>query len=197
MIERDEQAELTSEGERNEPLAGEKPGWWRKERAVSFLEITARSLQRYVKEGSIRSETKVIKGVTVALYNEEDIRNFKHQRDNHPPSPRSPTVMPSQKPAETALTRTSSEQAIMPLDQTVAINERMIAVLERMGSPTPSSSVPVENKLVLTLDEASALTSLSTSYLRQDIKNGKLKAKIMGRGYRIKRADLDAYVKKL
>jgi excisionase family DNA binding protein len=57
--------------------------------------------------------------------------------------------------------------------------------------------VPVADKLLLKLDEASALTGLSRGILRQAIKDRKLKARIIGRGWRVKRDDLDVYVKKL
>jgi excisionase family DNA binding protein len=45
--------------------------------------------------------------------------------------------------------------------------------------------------------EASQLSGLSRRILRQAIEEKKLKARIIGRGWRVKRADLDAYVMKL
>ena len=55
----------------------------------------------------------------------------------------------------------------------------------------------VAHKIMLTLPEAAVLTSLSRNHLREAISKGKLKARIIGRGWRVKRSDLDAYVKKL
>ncbi len=55
----------------------------------------------------------------------------------------------------------------------------------------------IGEKIILTLADAAALSSLSTNHLREAIKAGKLKARIIGRGWKIKRADLDAYVRKL
>jgi excisionase family DNA binding protein len=57
--------------------------------------------------------------------------------------------------------------------------------------------VPVEAKLLLTLQEAQALTGLSRDTLRHAIDDGTLKAQVIGRGFKIKRADLDEYVAKL
>jgi excisionase family DNA binding protein len=57
--------------------------------------------------------------------------------------------------------------------------------------------VPVADKIMLTLAEAAALTNLSRNHLRAAIGEKKLKARIIGRGFRVKRSDLDAYVKKL
>jgi excisionase family DNA binding protein len=45
--------------------------------------------------------------------------------------------------------------------------------------------------------EAAQLSGLSRGHLREAIDAGKLKARIIGRGWRVKRDDLDAYVKKL
>jgi len=55
----------------------------------------------------------------------------------------------------------------------------------------------IAQKIMLTLPEAALLTSLSRNHLRQAIEEKKLRARIIGRGWRVKRDDLDAYVKKL
>ncbi len=69
---------------------------------------------------------------------------------------------------------------------------RMLAAFEAMASPARLSE-----KLTLTLTEAALLSGLSRGHLRQAIEEKKLKARIIGRGWRVKRADLDAYVTKL
>jgi excisionase family DNA binding protein len=57
--------------------------------------------------------------------------------------------------------------------------------------------IAVADKLLFTLSEAQGMTGLSRETLRDAIDNKKLKAKIIGRGWRVKRADLEAYVKRL
>jgi excisionase family DNA binding protein len=65
-------------------------------------------------------------------------------------------------------------------------------------APAPAAAVvPVADKVMLTLADAAALTSLSKDHLSGAIHTGKLKAKKIGRGWKIKRDDLDLYVKKL
>jgi excisionase family DNA binding protein len=74
----------------------------------------------------------------------------------------------------------------------------LILALEGLQTPTAvNSPVPVADKLTLSLIEASQLSGLSRNHLRQAIEEKKLKARIIGRGWRVKRDDLDAYVKKL
>ncbi|MDF5718102.1 MAG: helix-turn-helix domain-containing protein [Rhizonema sp. NSF051] len=57
-----------------------------------------------------------------------------------------------------------------------------------------SQTVPIADKLLLTLPEAQALTGLSREFLREAISNGTLKAAVIGRSWRIKRSDLEEYV---
>jgi len=58
-------------------------------------------------------------------------------------------------------------------------------------------TVPIHHKLTLSLAEASALSGISRSRLRAAILDGTLTAQIIGRGYRVKRTDLEDYVDSL
>jgi excisionase family DNA binding protein len=60
-----------------------------------------------------------------------------------------------------------------------------------------SVSVRASEKVLLNLTDCRLLTGLSDYYLRDSIKTGTLKAKIIGRGYKIKKQDLDEFVKNL
>ena len=79
----------------------------------------------------------------------------------------------------------------------------LVAVLERLKI-APSEDlvpprVPLPDKLTLSVAEAARLTGLSPDSLRDAIKAGRLKAKIVKgrRGWTIKREDLEAWVRKL
>jgi excisionase family DNA binding protein len=60
-----------------------------------------------------------------------------------------------------------------------------------------SASVRVSEKLLLAVSDCRLLTGLSEQSLREAIHAGRLKAKIIGRGYKIKRQDLDEFVEQL
>ncbi|MCA1594095.1 MAG: ankyrin repeat domain-containing protein [Acidobacteria bacterium] len=79
--------------------------------------------------------------------------------------------------------------------------ERLIAALEALRHGEPASRAPsaaeVAHKILLTLPEAAVLTGLSRDRLRQAAREGTLKAQMIGRRWRIKRADLDEYVRNL
>lgn len=57
--------------------------------------------------------------------------------------------------------------------------------------------MPIADKLLLTIAEAQALTGLSREFLRDAITQGELKAKVIGKGWRVKRSDLETYIDKL
>jgi excisionase family DNA binding protein len=61
----------------------------------------------------------------------------------------------------------------------------------------PHASVRTSEKLLLNLNDCRQLTGLSDANLRAAIKAGTLKAKIIGRSYKVKREDLDDFIKNL
>ena len=57
--------------------------------------------------------------------------------------------------------------------------------------------MPIADKLLLTIAEAQALTGLSREVLKNAIAAGELKAKQIGKSWRVKRSDLKEYIDKL
>jgi hypothetical protein len=79
---------------------------------------------------------------------------------------------------------------------TVALSQ-LLAQLAAAAQPQ-RATVPVESKLTLTLREAAALSGYSEDFLVAALRADKLKGKKgRTRGWNIKRADLDAFVKEL
>jgi excisionase family DNA binding protein len=74
------------------------------------------------------------------------------------------------------------------------VRETLNQAEERKAAPDASH---VAAKLLLTLSECQTLTGLSRAVLREAIETKKLKAKLIGRSFRIKRPDLEAFVKAL
>jgi excisionase family DNA binding protein len=93
------------------------------------------------------------------------------------------------------------EQLTSGLDRQHADAERIIAALESLkATAAPNGNEPhisLTDKLTLSLTEAALLAGLSRHHLRAAIEAKKLKARILGRGWRVKRSDLDSYVSKL
>ncbi|HKS26489.1 MAG TPA: ankyrin repeat domain-containing protein [Pyrinomonadaceae bacterium] len=132
------------------------------------------------------------------FFNEGELDRLKKELDGLLPEqwPETKSLVP-QEPED--LLSIESE-ALVPA-QLPEIGERLIAALQSLlqsRQPAEEAQLPaIAQKLMLTLHEASLLSNLSRGHLRNAIRGGKLKAKIIGRGWRIKRADLDLYIRAL
>jgi hypothetical protein len=73
------------------------------------------------------------------------------------------------------------------------------SLIEAMTSreESRSASVRVSEKLLLNLNDCKLLTGLSEQNLKEAIKSDRLKAKIIGRGWKVKKQDLDDFVNNL
>lgn len=138
--------------------------------------VSERAIQRYAAKGDIKVDhRRRAGGGSEAYYSKLDILALKHRLEQ----PRSDA-------ATAALVRASG-RAMVPIK----------AEIPEKKSQTRKPDVRVAEKLILTPAEASALTHLSIDDLRDDLRAGKLKGFIRGRGWKIKRTDLDDYVRGL
>jgi excisionase family DNA binding protein len=171
-----------------------------KDDAATFLGISVRTLQRLTSEGVFQTTTQGKKGV--ATYDEDDLRAWREMSEEDRRKAReeaaerrsstslSPmTVTPGDSVTSTSLVATDTH------DTTDTRREfaRMIGEAVASGSAVAN----ISHKLVLTLKEASQLAGLSRDHLRGAIESKKLKGRIIGRGFKVKREDLEQYVRKL
>jgi excisionase family DNA binding protein len=150
-----------------------------KEDAAKQLEISVRSLQRIVQSGKIsvtykRGES----GKQEAIFNSEEIEKYKQQRDIETVKQADATTN------DTALARNDTHQFLEILRNAITPEQKAV-------------SVAIADKPLLKLDEAAALTGLSRDILRKAIQDKTLNGKMIGKAYRIKRDDLDEYIKNL
>ncbi len=150
-----------------------------KETAAEALGISIRSLQRLVQAEKIsvtykRGES----GKQEAIFNANEIENFKQQRDVESVKPAAATT------GDAALARNDANQFLQILRQAIT-------------PETKAASVSIADKPLLKLAEAATLTGLSRNTLRTAIDTNELKAKLIGQAFRIKRTDLNEYIKKL
>jgi excisionase family DNA binding protein len=169
-----------------------------KERAAELLGKSLRAVERYSKSSEGRPALLSVtyeKGTTrdVPVYDEWEVAQLAERLK----LPSVPARGVLEVPQTAIATRNDTS------DNLVAILERMASAMEATrraippGEPSAPPSVPIADKPLLKLAEAAALTGLSRGILREAIDAGKLKARIIGRGWRVKRDELDAYVKKL
>jgi excisionase family DNA binding protein len=150
-----------------------------KEAAAEELGISVRSLQRLVQSEKISvTYRRGSSGKQEAIFDSDEIEKYKQQRDVE-----------------------SVKLATVPTDdKNLARNDanKFLDIIRDAITPKQKGlTVEIADKPLLKLDEAAALTGLSRDILRTAIENKKLKGQIIGKAYRIKRDDLDKYIKKL
>jgi excisionase family DNA binding protein len=176
-----------------------------KKDAANYLGISPRTLEWHTKQGNVG--VRYVKGKTgdVADYDDGELRALKAKLDGHR-APRAAVVREGHESSETE-PRSLARLADLQPDQFAEMLARAYSagvgeVMQRLPALLPPAdgnapAVPLADKLTLNLTEAAQLSGLSRAHLRQAIGERKLKARIIGRGWRVKRSDLEAYVTKL
>ncbi len=160
-----------------------------KEEAARILDATPRTVERLAK--SNRLSVTYEKGATrdVPVYDEDEVKALAKQ----PRTAAQPAIAPpAPEPSQAIATR--NDNGDNRLSQAVAF--LIQREHQRMTEPVATIS-DLAHKLTLSLVEAALVSGLSRGHLREAIEAKKLKARIIGRGWKVKRDDLDLYVKKL
>jgi excisionase family DNA binding protein len=174
-----------------------------KEAAAKYLGLSVRSLERYMSQGRVEVRyERSDKTRPKATFLEEELDRFKGELET--PSIRPAVEADTYRHVETESRggKGDSERGGLrqiPTDlpgtlernESAALVEAIELIMERQGS---AIALPPDRKILLSLREAQALTGLSRAKLRQAIAQKKLKAQIVGRGWKVKRSELDRYV---
>jgi hypothetical protein len=138
-----------------------------------FLGRSTRLVEKYASEGRL-GEVTYVRGKTgdQAEYNQDAVVRLKAKLE-------SPDSSPS---------TTSPEQFYL---------EDLRGLLSMINVEPRSASVPISEKLLLNITECRLLTGLSNSLLRKAVDAGTLKAKIIGRNYKVKKQDLVEFINNL
>jgi excisionase family DNA binding protein len=170
-----------------------------KQQAAEFLGVSVRAVERYTQQGKLSVHYEPGKTRPVAAYRKDELEplrkeiaaNLYHQR----PAVEKGNVANPEQAGDigevTALARAGGNT------DALALIVREVATLTIGALRADAAAVPLADKLTLSLVEAAQLSGLSRNHLRAAIEEKKLKARIIGRGWRVKRADLESYVSKL
>ncbi len=144
-----------------------------KKEVSEFLAVSTRLVEKYASEGRL-GEVTYVRGKTgkQAEYDREAVEKLKAMLES----------------PDTALTVKSPDARLFVAQLFDVMSNR---------EEVRSASVRVSEKLLLTVKDCRLLTGLSEQSLRNAIKAEKLNAKIIGRGYKIKRQDLDEFINNL
>jgi len=168
-----------------------------KKQSADYLGVSLRAIERYTAKGKLSVRYQRGAKGDEAVYDEKELKRLRAEieRKRNVLRPAVSVDMPDTSDTESLALSDVSGHALAPFD---ALRQVIAAAIqETIKANHKGAPVSVADKLLLTLPDAAGLTGLSRSHLLASIHAGKLKAKIVGRAWRIKRPDLDAYIKKL
>ncbi len=167
--------------------------------AAEFLNVSEKTVSRYVANGKLPA-SRIGQSLVIDV---GDLERLKTELATPVPAtatetPRDTKERDKARQASTFLavpTPSQTNTALALLEET----RRDIADLKagQDSARQGTASVPIADKPLLTLPEAQALTGLSRGILKAAIEGGELKAKQIGRAWRVKRADLEKWVEVL
>ena len=157
-----------------------------KKEAAEYLSVSTRAIERYTQQGKISVKYEKGKTRPVAVYEQQELDKLKEELNAtvHKPAVELSTNTDNIELAGVGISGLV-EKLVIPLSQQLKQLTEAVQNLERRRTPI----VPVEEKLLLSLKEVQAQTGLSREILREAITNNQLKAKIVGKAWRIKRGD--------
>jgi excisionase family DNA binding protein len=159
-----------------------------KEQAAKFLGVSVRTLQRHTAAGRISAKYSQGERGPQAEYSRAELEKFKAELA-HTGGYVRPAVMGD--------APESGAAALAPIRPNYA--EHLAQALDALKEALrpAAAPVPLSDKLMLTLAEAAQLSGLSRRYLRGAIAKQRLKARIIGKGFKVKRADLEGFIRNL
>jgi excisionase family DNA binding protein len=187
-----------------------------KKQAAEYLGVTTRTLERHAKEGKLSVRYETSQFGEVAMFDPEELEAFKEgkQTSRIKPTiaegrlrvnePNQPEQIDRPVNPQSQIARSPQAELFNPQQPETTFGiAALMAPLGALFGNLPRaidnhgsrvSTTELRSKLLLTLDEAQAITGLSRDLLIDAMKNGELPSKIMGKAYRIKTQDLERYI---
>lgn len=171
------------------------------QQACRLLQVTPITLNMYVATRRLSvTRKRTIRGLVVS-YDETEVKALKKELQDDEEFVRRQYVhgYSSSKTAEAEFVDVETDPPFgngtnSSVSASAPLIERLLLLLEGL-TPSDHPKVAIEKKLMLTLAEAAAYSGLSEARLGEAIRAEKLKArKDLGKGYRIKRADIEAFI---
>jgi excisionase family DNA binding protein len=171
-----------------------------KEAAAKFLGMSVRSLQRLTSEGLFKPTFNGAKGA--AVYDRAELEQWRDMTEAERTQARTEAREQAKPQALSPMTDVTggagvTGNGVMTVTHDTKRAQREFAAMIAAAINSAPSVSDLAHKLTLSLVEAAQLSGLSRGHLRAAITGKKLKARIIGRGWKVKRSDLESYVGKL
>jgi excisionase family DNA binding protein len=155
-----------------------------KKEAADFLGVTIRSIEGYAAKGKLHPAKAKGERGDISVYDDDELKRLKAEREQ---------VVYVERPDAAQQT-----EALTTIARTAVTRRTELADLLRLFENARQPTIAdLAAKPLLKIEEAQKLTGLSRQTLREAIDKGRLKAKLIGRAYRVKQTDLAEYIKKL
>ncbi len=192
-----------------------------KKEAAKFLGLSEKTIERYKASGKLPARLRRIVGNDgktrkVLDFEQSDVERLKRELSGEVVYPDLTGGQPQTKTRTDIDTRTSTDTknsentGLLTLGQPQTKTQTDTDIQTQTANPLDIISARVGDvvekhlevfraggKLLLNINDCRLLTGLSRQLLRQAIKDGELKGRVIGRGFRVKREDLDRYIEKL
>ena len=158
--------------------------WISKQEAAKMLGVSLKSVQKYVGQGKLSAKYERGKTGDAMFIPKAEVERMKeiHRLTTFRPAIPFPTI-------------TESVPTTVPVQATPPAALVPDIVVESLGRFLTMASIP--SKLLLTIEEAAAVSGLPKSYLRSAITEKRLPAVNVSRRWLIKRVELEAFVEGL
>jgi excisionase family DNA binding protein len=183
----------------------------KKKDAAAYLGISTRQLENYARQGRLSVRKEKGKTGDIAIYDDEELRQLKDEREREHGVIRAAVVREgtSANDGTNGTGATSESRAIVRASTSEVsqlaphefIDQLAAAILARQAEQKKQKHEPTITELaakpLLTRAEAQRYTGMSRELLHGAVASGKVKEIKLGRAYRMKKAELDSYIKKL
>ena len=180
-----------------------------KQEAAEYIGISARTLERAVKASRIEARYEKGKTSDVLVFDRAEVERYKAEQDSptHLPTVEraadagAPNRMNTPTPTkpdnrDTTLANFGEVPAMGDNAGALALLQ-MLSQLQPVAAPDGPPITPPSQKLLLSLPEAQSYSGLSRANLMEAIHDESLAAQKIGRGWKIKRRDLESYIEEL
>lgn len=161
-----------------------------KSEAAAHLNVSTRAVERYTAAGRLTPTYEKGRTGPAPVYDRAQLDALKREMSDGATEPRRPVK--HDKPAK----HDSKPTALAIPQRKLPELAQFFAAVEAARTAQPSIA-DLAAKPILTRAEAQKLTGLSRGVLKAAVQAGKLKETLIGRAYRIKRDDLDKFIKGL
>ncbi|HMF55834.1 MAG TPA: helix-turn-helix domain-containing protein [Pyrinomonadaceae bacterium] len=164
-----------------------------KKEAAAYLNVSTRAIERYTSQGKLTPTYEKGRTGLAPVYDQAQLDELKKQMNEAGDA--SHSAVQHDKPAKHDKHDSGNKDGALVLRSgSRADLAAFIAALDKAHGLSISD---IAAKPLLTRAEAQRYTGLSRELLHEAVTSGKVKEVKLGRAYRIKRTDLDAYIEQL